>query len=187
MRATYPKLALLFREEKTLRRFRASIPRVEPVASVGAGDVLLAGFLAARFNNRPFDDALRQAIGCAAASVVELGPGRFDPQRLEQVMSNLLSNAMKYGAAKPVTIRCEQRDGRAIVSFEDHGIGIAPEDRDRVFRRFERAVSERNYAGLGLGLWITRELVAAHGGTIALETELGRGSTFTVSLPLNGV
>jgi len=70
----------LFRVERTLRRFRASIARVEPVASVGAGDVLLAGFLAARFNGQPFDEALRQGVGCAAASVVELGPGRFDPR-----------------------------------------------------------------------------------------------------------
>ncbi len=79
----------LFREERTLRRFRGSIPRVEPVASVGAGDVLLAGFLAARFNGRPFDEALRQAIGCAAASVVELGPGRFDPREALRLASSV--------------------------------------------------------------------------------------------------
>jgi 1-phosphofructokinase/tagatose 6-phosphate kinase len=79
----------LFREEKTLRRFRASIPRVEPVASVGAGDVLLAGFLAARFNSAAFDDALRQAIGCAAASVVELGPGRFDPREAQRLAASV--------------------------------------------------------------------------------------------------
>jgi 1-phosphofructokinase family hexose kinase len=79
----------LFREDKTLRRFRASIPRVEPVAPVGAGDVLLAGFLAARFNGRPFDEALRQAIGCAAASVVELGPGRFDPREAQRLAASV--------------------------------------------------------------------------------------------------
>jgi 1-phosphofructokinase family hexose kinase len=79
----------LFREERTLRRFRASIPRIEPVAPVGAGDVLLAGFLAARFNGRPFDQALRQAIGCAAASVVELGPGRFDPREALRLASSV--------------------------------------------------------------------------------------------------
>jgi tagatose 6-phosphate kinase len=68
----------LFREDRTERRLRASIARVEPIAHVGAGDVLLAGFLAARFNGRPLDESLRQAIGCAAASVLELGAGRFD-------------------------------------------------------------------------------------------------------------
>jgi 1-phosphofructokinase/tagatose 6-phosphate kinase len=68
----------LFREDRSVRRFRASIARIEPVASVGAGDVLLAGFLAARFNGLPLDESLRQGVGAAAASVLELGPGRFD-------------------------------------------------------------------------------------------------------------
>jgi 1-phosphofructokinase family hexose kinase len=80
----------LFREERTLRRFRASIARIEPIAPVGAGDVLLAGFLAARFNGRPVDDALRQAIGCAAASVVELGAGRFDPREASRLASSVV-------------------------------------------------------------------------------------------------
>ena len=79
----------LFREDRTLRRFRASIERLEPVASVGAGDVLLAGFLAARFNAQPFDQALRQGVGCAAASVVELGPGRFDPREAARLAASV--------------------------------------------------------------------------------------------------
>jgi 1-phosphofructokinase family hexose kinase len=79
----------LFREDRTLRRFRASIGRLEPVASVGAGDVLLAGFLAARFNAQPFDQALRQGVGCAAASVVELGPGRFDPREAARLAASV--------------------------------------------------------------------------------------------------
>jgi 1-phosphofructokinase/tagatose 6-phosphate kinase len=79
----------LFREERTLRRFRASIARIEPVASVGAGDVLLGGFLAARFNGSSLDDALRQGVGCAAASVVELGPGRFDPREAMRLAASV--------------------------------------------------------------------------------------------------
>ena len=79
----------LFREERTLRRFRASIARIEPVASVGAGDVLLGGFLAARFNGSSLDDALRQGVGCAAASVVELGPGRFDPREASRLAASV--------------------------------------------------------------------------------------------------
>jgi len=70
----------LVREERRVQRFRASIPRVEPIAPVGAGDVLLAGYLSERFNGRSVGDALRTAVGCAAASVVELGAGRFDPR-----------------------------------------------------------------------------------------------------------
>jgi 1-phosphofructokinase family hexose kinase len=79
----------LFREDRALRRFRASIERLDPVASVGAGDVLLAGFLAARFNAQPFDQALRQGVGCAAASVVELGPGRFDPREAARLAASV--------------------------------------------------------------------------------------------------
>jgi fructose-1-phosphate kinase PfkB-like protein len=79
----------LFREERNLRRFRASIARIEPVASVGAGDVLLAGFLAARFEGRSLDDSLRQGVGCAAASVLELGPGRFDPREAGRLASSV--------------------------------------------------------------------------------------------------
>ncbi len=109
--------------------------------------------------------------------------GRWDPQRLEQIVSNLLSNAMKYGASQRIDVRCAFTETIATVSFEDRGIGIAPDDCARVFGRFERAVSERNYPGLGLGLWITRELVVAHGGSIEVKSEVGRGSTFTVCLP----
>jgi 1-phosphofructokinase/tagatose 6-phosphate kinase len=79
----------LFHEERTVRRFRASIARVEPVASVGAGDVLLAGFLAARFNGRPLDEALRSGVGCAAASVTELGAGRFDPREATRLAASV--------------------------------------------------------------------------------------------------
>jgi signal transduction histidine kinase len=129
------------------------------------------------------DDAARAGCELTVISGAERCTGRWDPHRLEQVVSNLLTNAMKYGAGMPIIVRCDCRDDFVVVSFEDHGIGIAPEDRDRVFRRFERAVSERNYPGLGLGLWITRELVAAHGGTVTVESELAVGSRFTVTLP----
>jgi fructose-1-phosphate kinase PfkB-like protein len=79
----------LFREERQVRRLRASIARIEPVASVGAGDVLLGGFLAARYNGRPLDDALRSAVGAAAASVVQLGAGRFDPREAGRLASGV--------------------------------------------------------------------------------------------------
>jgi signal transduction histidine kinase len=129
------------------------------------------------------EDAVR--AGCALTVIAPLPcHGRWDAQRLEQVVSNLLSNAMKYGGGHPIIVRCGARDdGMAVVELEDRGIGIAPEHHDRVFGRFERAVSERNYPGLGLGLWITREIVGAHGGTIEVQSEEGVGSTFRVTLP----
>jgi len=110
--------------------------------------------------------------------------GRWDRSRLEQVVTNLLSNAIKYGAGKPLHIRTGTVRGRAQLVVRDEGIGIAPEAMERIFSRFERAVSERNYGGLGLGLYVTRQIVEALGGTVTAESTPGHGATFTVELPL---
>ncbi|MFO0679185.1 MAG: ATP-binding protein [Polyangiaceae bacterium] len=110
---------------------------------------------------------------------------RFDPVRIEQVVTNLVSNAIKYGRGGPITIRAERDVEGVRVIVADRGIGIDAESCSRVFGRFERAVSERAYGGLGLGLYIARQIVLAHGGTIELASESGVGSTFTVRLPLD--
>jgi signal transduction histidine kinase len=109
--------------------------------------------------------------------------GHWDRLRLEQVLTNLLSNAAKYGAGKPIDLVVEGDERCGRVRVRDQGIGIAPEDLSRLFKRFERLVSERHYAGIGLGLWITRQMVEAHHGTITVESEPDRGTTFTVELP----
>ncbi|WP_426748451.1 ATP-binding protein [Myxococcus faecalis] len=109
--------------------------------------------------------------------------GRWDRLRLEQVVTNLIDNAVKYGAGKPIVLSLEQGPSRARLKVRDQGIGIAPEHLPRLFGRFERAVSERHYGGLGLGLYITRTLVEAMGGRVRVESEQGRGSIFTVDLP----
>ncbi|HET9451371.1 MAG TPA: ATP-binding protein, partial [Aggregicoccus sp.] len=110
--------------------------------------------------------------------------GEWDRLRLEQVTTNLVSNALKYGAGKPVQVRVlREADGSARLDVEDAGIGIAPEHRARIFGRFERAVSERHYGGLGLGLYITHQLVTALGGSVSVQSALGEGSTFSVRLP----
>jgi PAS domain S-box-containing protein len=110
--------------------------------------------------------------------------GRWDRMRLEQVMTNLLSNAIKYGEGQPIEVSVEVEGEQAVVRVRDRGIGIAPEHMDRIFDRFERAVSSRNYSGLGMGLYITRQIIEAHGGAIAVESEVGRGSMFSVLLPM---
>jgi PAS domain S-box-containing protein len=110
--------------------------------------------------------------------------GLWDRLRLEQVLSNLLSNAIKYGAGKPIDVRVRQDGATARLTIEDQGIGIAPEDSSRIFGRFERAVPIRHYGGMGLGLYIARQIVDAHGGSIVVTSAPGRGSTFTVVLPL---
>jgi signal transduction histidine kinase len=110
--------------------------------------------------------------------------GQWDGPRLCQVVTNLLTNAVKYGPGKPIRISVNA-DKTARITIRDQGIGISPEDTSRIFLRFERAVSERNYGGLGLGLWISKEIIEAHGGRIAVESALGTGSTFIVELPFD--
>jgi signal transduction histidine kinase len=113
--------------------------------------------------------------------------GRWDEQRIAQVVDNLLSNAIKYGPGRPVTLRVERRGAEARLIVRDEGIGIAPESLLRIFEKFERAVSPRHYGGLGLGLYLTRQILQALGGTIRVESQPERGATFTVELPLSGV
>jgi len=110
--------------------------------------------------------------------------GHWDRMRLEQVLTNLVTNALKYGQGHPVEIHLEASGAQASWSIRDHGIGIAPEDLDRIFGRFERAVPTRKYGGLGLGLYISREIIRAHGGDIRVESWPGQGSLFTAELPL---
>jgi signal transduction histidine kinase len=123
--------------------------------------------------------------GCALqVEIREPARGQWDRLRLEQVVTNLLGNALKYGAGAPVELRVEAGDGQARLVVRDHGIGIPREAQERIFQRFERAVPSHHFGGLGLGLYIVRYIIEAHGGTIGVESTPGQGSTFTVTLPL---
>jgi predicted ATPase/signal transduction histidine kinase len=110
--------------------------------------------------------------------------GHWDPMRIEQVVLNLLSNAAKFGAGKPIAVRVAAIESRARLSITDHGIGIEPSLQARIFDPFERAVSAKHYGGLGLGLYICRRIVEAHGGSIRVASRPGCGATFVVDLPL---
>jgi two-component system, OmpR family, sensor kinase len=112
--------------------------------------------------------------------------GRWDRLALEQIVSNLVSNAIKYGAGAPVDIHLEL-DGPARVKLtvSDHGIGIAPEDHARIFEQFERAVGvDERRSGFGIGLWLVHNLVTAHGGRVEVHSTLNNGATFIVVFPL---
>jgi len=109
--------------------------------------------------------------------------GMWDALRLEQVVTNLVTNALKYAPGQPIVVRAWAEEDTACLTVRDGGIGIAPELLTRIFERFERGVSERHYGGLGLGLYITRRIVEALGGSIHATSEPQRGALFTVRLP----
>ncbi|HXU80328.1 MAG TPA: ATP-binding protein, partial [Polyangia bacterium] len=112
--------------------------------------------------------------------------GMWDASRLDQVIENVLSNAMKFGAGKPIEVTISQDGRRARIAVKDLGIGIEPLHQERIFERFGRAVSETHYGGLGLGLYICRRIVNAHGGSISVESAPGAGATFIIELPCEG-
>lgn len=109
--------------------------------------------------------------------------GNWDRSRVEQVVTNLLSNAIKFGGGRPIEITVDADAGMARLEVEDHGIGISPEQQQHIFERFGRAVSAHHDGGLGLGLYTSRQIVEAHHGSIHLESQPGRGATFTVEVP----
>lgn len=109
-----------------------------------------------------------------------------DPERLRQAIGNLLENAIKYSPdGGSIDLRVRTVDGEGRVEIADHGIGIPPEEQERIFDKFYRLDAEmtRGVGGSGLGLYISREIVAQLGGTLAVDSQLGRGSTFSMTLP----
>jgi signal transduction histidine kinase len=108
----------------------------------------------------------------------------WDRRHLETAVENLLSNATKFGAGRPIDVTIESDKSNARLRVRDRGIGILPEQQARVFQRFERAVPEQHYGGLGLGLWTVRQIVEAHRGAVRVQSETDEGSTFTLDLPM---
>ncbi len=139
-------------------------------------------------------DAAREAIESLRASaakahcelVLEIETslvGTWDRVRIEQVLTNLVSNAIKYAAGAPIEVSLTADGDTAVIEVRDHGPGIPEHDLQRIFGRFERAASMRHYGGLGLGLYVSREIVAAHGGDVTARNDPGGGAEFTVRLP----
>ncbi|MBZ4333869.1 hybrid sensor histidine kinase/response regulator [Corallococcus sp. AS-1-6] len=108
-----------------------------------------------------------------------------DRRMLEQAVGHLLSNAIKFGEDRPAKVRLSTQEDHAVLAVEDHGVGIAPEDQARIFRRFERVPSGGRFDGLGLGLYLAQEIAAAHDGTLTVKSALGQGACFELRLPLH--
>lgn len=184
--------AVLVSAQRQVQRLAALVDNLLDVSRITMGQLELhredvdlrelALEIAARF-----DEAAERA-GTPITLEAEQGVhGSWDRLRLEQVMTNLLSNAVKYGDAKPIGVEVRKTEGGgANVTIRDQGIGIAADHVGRIFGRFERAVSARNYGGLGLGLYITRQIVEAHAGRIGVDSEEGKGSAFYFELPGQG-
>jgi PAS domain S-box-containing protein len=128
------------------------------------------------------DEAAR--VGCRLTSEAPRAAiGHWDRSRLEQVVTNLITNAIKYGGGKPIAVEVAENGDRITLVVRDHGVGIPAEDHDRIFGRFERAASSRHYSGIGLGLWIVKQIVEALGGGVTVTSAPDEGSVFTVELP----
>ncbi len=179
-----PKLESL---ERQTRRLSLLVNELLDVSRMRLGRLEL------RYEEADLAEVAREAAGHVETDVSRGGsrlaydlspaPGRFDRLRLEQVIGNLLVNAGKFGEGKPVVLRVRPDGDAAVLEVSDQGIGIAPEHQARVFERFQRAVPAQHFGGLGLGLYVARQIVEAHGGTIAVTSAQGAGATFTVRLP----
>lgn len=178
-------LALLNREGRRLARF------AEDLVALGS---LRAGELSLEPQEVHLTDAVREVCervsdeiqrSGSTVSITSDGPviGYWDRFRIDQVVMNLLSNALKFGLGKPIEIHVEAHEGWATLVVVDRGLGVAEDQRDRIFHPFERGVSVRHYGGLGLGLYIVRTIVSQMGGTVHVEPHPGGGSRFIVRLP----
>jgi PAS domain S-box-containing protein len=173
------------------QRLGALIEELLDVSRLAAGRIHLARAevdLAALVHDLAsrFEEPARAADAPINVEAPEPVRGTWDASRVSAIATNLLGNAVKYGAGSPIDVRVARAGDAAILIVQDRGIGIAEADQARIFERFERAVSTRHYGGFGLGLWIAREMARAHGGSIGVASTPGKGATFTVSLPLDG-
>ncbi len=184
------RLAKMFEaDEKQLQRITHLIDDMLDVSRIGSG------VLSMRFEQFDLCELARDVVersseqfvvaGCALK--VELCPsavGNWDRFRIEQVLMNLLTNAMRYGAGKPILLQVYSSSAGARLVVCDQGRGVAPEHHERIFHKFDRAVSNSEISGLGLGLYIAHQIVDAHHGSIWVESELGQGAAFIVELPV---
>lgn len=138
----------------------------------------LAQEVVANFSNQA------QAAGCELKITVDHEViGSWDSYRIEQVITNLITNAIKYGAGKPILVHVKKQFGKGVLSVSDQGMGIAPENQERIFERFERAIGKTHISGLGLGLYISHQIIDLHLGLIHVKSVPLQGSTFTIELP----
>ena len=176
-------------DERQINRLTRLIDDMLDIARISSGKLTVTpepvdlGVLAQEVCERLSE----QITGAGCTVLIECAQpvvGEWDRFRIEQVITNLVTNAMKYGAGKPIEVRVSAKDQKALLVVKDHGRGIAQNDQERIFMQFERAVAQNDVTGLGLGLYIVRQILHAHGGSIRVTSEVGKGASFLVELPL---
>lgn len=179
----------LRRAQKQAERMGHLVDRMLDVSQIASGKLKLE--LAPCDLGDVVKDVAERLSEEASNAACELRPtlssgivGQWDRFRLDEALSNVLSNAIKYGAGHPIDIQLQARDEKAVLVVEDRGIGIAPDDLCRIFGRFERTIASKNYGGLGLGLYITRQIIEQQGGSIRAENRSHGGARFVIELPL---
>lgn len=172
--------------ERQLSRLRSDLDRLLDFSRIRAGRLELQ--LEELDLAEVVDETVREmrpqleAVGCQLHVSLETQRGRWDRMRLMQVVRNLLSNAAKYAPGSTVTVRVSGTVDTVVLTVSDSGPGIPDHEREHIFRRFERAGTQRQ-TGFGLGLWLVKNVVEALGGTIELASEVSAGTTFTITLP----
>jgi signal transduction histidine kinase len=158
---------------------------------------LSSGRIDLRIDDVELGEVVRDVIGSFQAELAmsecevrvdQTGPlvGLWDRMRLEQICRNLLSNAIRYGARRPIDIRIDGDEVFAVLEVCDYGVGIDKQHQERIFERFERGPVDRRGGGFGVGLWVVKNICLALGGTVSVESELGKGAKFVVILPRKG-
>lgn len=171
-------------------RLEALIKNLLDVTSIGAGKMRLELKPDVNFSNligniaKKYEDEIIKSGSSLIKNIEPNITGLWDDFRLEQIVTNLLSNAIKYGDGKPIELHLRRLNQNVLFEVRDQGIGISADKQKKVFERFERAVSETSYKGLGLGLWIVREIVTAFNGKVWVTSTLHKGSCFSVELPI---
>jgi len=185
-----PERGMVEKAQKEVDRLASLANRLLDVARLAAGGFSMAPAsmdlveLVREVAARMQEDAATAGSPIRISAPVAV-VGTWDRDGLDQVVTNLLSNAIKFGRGQPIDVMVETRSDLGGVRVRDRGIGVAPADRERIFERFERGVSDRSFAGLGLGLWIARQIVSAHGGRLGVEIPDEPGAEFFFWLPTN--
>jgi signal transduction histidine kinase len=179
---------VLERCDRQVRRLESLIDHLLDVSRMSSGGLKLErrevdlSEIVREVSDR-FLDELNETDSALVLHADQPAPGSWDRLRLEQLVTNLLSNAIKYGGGKPIEVRVRPTKDGGRLEVRDQGVGIAAAELPRIFRKFQRAFSARPNGGLGLGLYISRQIVEAHGGTIQVDSQPGVGSSFAVELP----